>query len=269
MTAVAVTALFASAACGSSTSVSTAAPNATPATDRTSGEATDDSVAAEVPSDDTPPDDATSADPALPESPKDATGDDAMTDDPADPSLSAPPSDGMIGTANLNGETVDPRPHIIDSFAVAESYPEQIALTFTAGDPNCLAADAIATADGDQVVVALRVGITTDAMTRSCQAALFEHRMMIALTEGLDGREVVLETVDIVDDTAKEPPAQDFASTLIGMNATSAQEGAESFGYRWRVMALDGEAFMGTTDFDENRVNVAIENDVVVDAWLG
>jgi len=206
---------------------------------------------------------ATAADPAAEPTTSPEGGDNA---DPA------PAADRVIGSANMNGEVVGPQPHLITGYSIAESYPEQVAITFTAGDPNCLAADATATAAGDQVIVALRVGITTDAMARSCQAKLFDHQLSLPLTEGLDGREVVLEVVDASasnEDGAIEPPPQDFASTLIGMSDVAAQEGAESLGYRWRVMSLDGEGFAGTTDYDEQRVNVAIEDGIVVDAWLG
>lgn len=98
----------------------------------------------------------------------------------------------VIGTANLNGVVVDPQPHAIDEFVIAESYPEQIQFTFTAGDPSCTAADARAVADGDTVRVELEVGITEDALAKSCVAGEFAHTMSIALTEGLDGRTVTL-----------------------------------------------------------------------------
>ena len=98
----------------------------------------------------------------------------------------------VIGTANLNGVVLDPQPHAIDEFVIAESYPEQIQFAFTAGDPNCTAADARAVADGDTVRVELEVGITEDALAKSCVAGEFAHTMSIALTEGLDGRTVTL-----------------------------------------------------------------------------
>jgi hypothetical protein len=117
--------------------------------------------------------------------------------EPADTAAEQPidaevPADAgtVIGTANLNGTVVDPQPHPIDGFVIAESYPEQIQITFTGGDANCTAADARAVADGDIVRIELEVGITEDALTRSCVAAEFIHTMNIALTEGLDGRTV-------------------------------------------------------------------------------
>ena len=109
----------------------------------------------------------------------------------------AAPSDSgtIIGTANIGGEIVDPKPHKILSFEIAESYPEQIGVLFEAGAEPCLAATATATAVGDQVIISLEAGITTDALTKSCVAGVFDHRLSIALQEGLDGREVVLAPV--------------------------------------------------------------------------
>ncbi len=122
-----------------------------------------------------------------------AGGDD--TDSDGDTGSDGDAADGnIIGTANLNGEVVDPKPHAIDGIAIAESYPEQLMVSFTAGDENCLAADARAEAIGDDVVVTLEVGITTDAAARSCLAGEFPHTLSIALDEGLDGRSVVAAT---------------------------------------------------------------------------
>jgi len=100
-------------------------------------------------------------------------------------------SDRILGTGNLGGTVVDPQPHPIDDIAIAESYPEQLVVGFTSGDPNCTAADATATATGSTVIVTLQVGITEDALSRSCQAGDFEQTVTIALDAGLDGREVI------------------------------------------------------------------------------
>lgn len=98
----------------------------------------------------------------------------------------------LIGTANMGGEIVDPKPALIDDYVVMESYPEQIGIEFTAGAEGCTAATAQAFATADQVTIALNVGITTDALARTCPAGEFPHRLNIVLEEGLDGRELVL-----------------------------------------------------------------------------
>lgn len=116
----------------------------------------------------------------------DDTGDDDSADE-------APTGDGVpIGSGNVGGPVVDPQPYPIDSIDILESFPEQLMVNFTGGDPNCTAADATASIDGDVVLVELEVGITEDALTRSCVAGTdVEQSVTIALDEGLDGRDVV------------------------------------------------------------------------------
>lgn len=104
-----------------------------------------------------------------------------------------PTTDGgvIIGRGNVGGSVVDPQAYEIVDIVIAESDPEQLNVGFTAGDPNCLAANAIAEVVGEEVIVTLYVGITTDALTKSCLADTFEHVVTVPLTEGLDGRSVV------------------------------------------------------------------------------
>ena len=186
-----------------------------------------------------------------------------------DPDASEPPADGtVIGTANIGGEIVDPVRHAIDGLAIMESYPEQLAITFTAGAEPCLAATATAIGTAAQVVVTLDVGITTDALTKSCIADEFEYTLVIALSEGLDGREVVLAPGEDRP-PAGEPPAQPFETTLIGLSEQSAEEAAIDFGYEWRVVHRDGEDFAVTMDFIEDRINAKIIDGVVTEAFLG
>ncbi|MEE9417575.1 MAG: hypothetical protein V3V01_20010 [Acidimicrobiales bacterium] len=98
----------------------------------------------------------------------------------------------LIGSANMGGEIVDPKRTPIDSFSIAESYPEQIHVEFTGAAEGCTAATAQAFGTDDQVTVVLEVGITTDALVKTCPAGEFTHILSIALQEGLDGRDVVV-----------------------------------------------------------------------------
>jgi hypothetical protein len=111
------------------------------------------------------------------------------TDFPATPD--DVPDGETIGTANMGGLVIDPKPHAIDGIDIAESYPEQLTVTFTAGDAGCMAADAEAKVVNGEVVVYLNVGITEDALVKTCPAGDVQHQLTIALTEGLDGRPVV------------------------------------------------------------------------------
>ncbi len=225
----------------------------------------------------------------------DTIDEDAASNAPADTQVAtAEPEQGetVVGSSNMGGEIVDPKPHLIDDIAIAESYPEQLIISFTAGDEPCVAATATALASESQVRVVLEAGITTDALVKSCLAGHFPHTLTIALAEGLDGRELVTQQPDTPadgrdnsagdrqadstegaeDPAAGEegaPPAPAFETTLVGMGEQAAKEASESFGYRWRIMAIDGEELIGTADYDEGRVNVKIVSGVVTEAWLG
>jgi len=116
---------------------------------------------------------------------------------------------GSIGSGNVGGVVVSAKPHPIENISIMESYPEQLQVHFIAGDPNCTAANALAMvepsrtigAPNEIVVVSLAVGITEDAASRSCMAGEFKQSVTIALTEGLDGREVVANTLFTLDGT--------------------------------------------------------------------
>ncbi len=192
---------------------------------------------------------------------------DAPVDAP-EPSVPADIDGTLLGSDNIGGEIVDPARHAIDEILIMESYPEQLSISFTAGAEPCLAATATAIGTDTQVIVTLDVGITTDALTKSCIAVEEQHTLNIALSEGLDGRELVLADAE-EREPAGEPPAQAFETTLIGLSEASAEEAAADFGYSWRVVSRDGEDFVVTMDYSETRINATIVDGVVTDATIG
>ncbi len=149
------------------------------------------------------PADVPAADDSLPpvDEPVDPNDDAVSTDDdlplPDQPAVPWDRSDvpaDAIGAGNIGGEVVDPQPHPIVGIDIAESFPEQLMVRFSAGDPNCTAATAYAVGSGEEVVVTLVVGIQTDALSKSCLAGDVDHVINVALTEGLNGRTVVTAT---------------------------------------------------------------------------
>lgn len=56
---------------------------------------------------------------------------------------------------------------------------------------------------------------------------------------------------------------------LIGKNKYDAQKIVESHGYIFRITSENGNYYMITCDFKTNRVNVKIEDDLIVEADLG
>ena len=51
---------------------------------------------------------------------------------------------------------------------------------------------------------------------------------------------------------------------IVGMTTLDAKAYLQDIGHTMRVMILDGQSLIGTADFRSNRVNVAVEADVVV-----
>lgn len=210
--------------------------------------------------------------------PPESNGGDSGGGDPVDDDsgASAPepvsPDGVVLGSANMGGEIVDPARHAIDSLEILESYPEQLQVTFTAGAEPCLAATATAIATGTgtdtHILVVLDVGITTDALRLSCIQTVEQHSLVIPLSEGIDGRELVLAEAEerIVD---SEPPIQSFETTLIGLEEAAAREAAEAAGFEWRVVSINGDDLSVTMDFVENRINGTIVDGVVTATSIG
>jgi hypothetical protein len=62
---------------------------------------------------------------------------------------------------------------------------------------------------------------------------------------------------------------EEFAATLVGTSAEEAEAAADAAGVTYRVVMVDGEPRAVTLDYRPDRVNVAIEDDVVTEATVG
>ena len=60
-----------------------------------------------------------------------------------------------------------------------------------------------------------------------------------------------------------------FAATLVEMPVEDAETAATDAGYEFRVVSVDGEPGAATSDYREDRINVDIEDDVVVTVNIG
>lgn len=56
---------------------------------------------------------------------------------------------------------------------------------------------------------------------------------------------------------------------LIGKNKDDAQKIVENYGYSFRITSENGNDYMITCDFRTDRVNVKIEDDLIISAELG
>lgn len=74
---------------------------------------------------------------------------------------------------------------------------------------------------------------------------------------------------DETDGGSVEPMPTFATSTVVGLSELEATKVIESAGFTARVVARDGEALATTKDYRLDRVNISIENGVVVSAELG
>lgn len=60
-----------------------------------------------------------------------------------------------------------------------------------------------------------------------------------------------------------------FAVTLIGQPRGEAKAAAAAAGYEFRVLSVDGESKVGTSDYRTDRINASIEDGVVTEVSVG
>ena len=60
-----------------------------------------------------------------------------------------------------------------------------------------------------------------------------------------------------------------WLTECIGETPETVQTAVEAGGGRFRITSIDGKYFIGTRDYDLNRVNVAVVNGVVTEAHYG
>jgi len=65
------------------------------------------------------------------------------------------------------------------------------------------------------------------------------------------------------------PPDPAALTKFVGLTEQQAAAQAAANGWPYRVAERDGEQLMLTQDYNEERVNVAVQNGVVTRAWFG
>jgi hypothetical protein len=83
------------------------------------------------------------------------------------------------------------------------------------------------------------------------------------------GAEAPGSEAQVEDPTAAMEQTEQFAETVVGMSDSEAQAATEAAGYAYRVVMVDGEPLAVTMDYRPDRVNVALEDDVVTAATVG
>lgn len=56
---------------------------------------------------------------------------------------------------------------------------------------------------------------------------------------------------------------------LIGLSEIDARKIVTDNGFKLRVIRKDGKNYAGTCDLNPNRFNIAIENGIITEVWIG
>lgn len=139
---------------------------------------------------------------------------------------------------------------------------------FIGGDPNCTAASVtLLTETPDLVEVELQVGITEDAMARSCVADEFALRVELQLSESAAGK-----TLGFAQGESPEAPlvTPDLSTdSFLGLTEAEAAAIADENGITWRTVRVDEENAMVTMDYSPSRLNFEIDKGVITVVTLG
>ncbi len=211
-------------------------------------------------------DETVSASPAATDSANDDAAADAADDAPAQQN-EAPVNETEIANTP---EPVDPKLVAPTDVVPSPDSDSVLWVRFTGGDPNCTAARVtVLRATPDDVAISLEVGITEDALVKSCLAGEFDLRVAVDLGEPLAGRPVNAEQPS--GDDAEAPLITPELSTddLVGLTEAEVAALADANLFPWRVTRSDDEFFMVTEDFNPGRVNIELEDGLVVLATLG
>ena len=182
---------------------------------------------------------------------------------PAEP---LPLADG--DTVITNDVIVDPRVTTPSEVVVNPDNASELWVRFIGADPNCTAASVtVLTETPDVVEVELLVGITEDALARSCVAGEFNLRVDVPLSESAEGKQL-----GFVRPTSEEPVliTPDLTSDdFLGLTEDEALALVEENQLVSRTVRVDGEFFIVTEDFLPERLNFEFDDGVVTSVGFG
>lgn len=180
-----------------------------------------------------------------------------------------PISDAGDDTIITNDVIVDPRVTTPTELILSPEDDTELWVRFVGGDPNCTAASVIVlTETPDQVAVELMVGITEDALSRSCMAGEFNLRVEVPLNESAAAKSLSFVSAD--GDNTSTLVTPDLAlDDFVGLTIGDAEALAEDNLVPHRTVRVDGEFFAVTQDVNPGRLNFEVDDGVVSAVTLG
>lgn len=171
-------------------------------------------------------------------------------------------------TVITDDDIVDPRVTAPTEVLLNPDDPTELWVRFVGGDPNCTAASGtLLTETPDEIAIELLVGITQDALARSCVAGEFNLRVNMALNESGEGK-----PISWAQPAGEEAPfvtPELSTDDFVGLSQADAAALADENLIPNRIGRIDGEFFALTEDFNPGRLTFEIDGDVVSSAVLG
>ena len=171
-------------------------------------------------------------------------------------------------TVITNDVIVDPQVTSATELLLNPDDDTELWVRFIGGDPNCTAASVtLLTETPDIVEVELMVGITEDALARSCMAGEFNLRVDLQLNESATGK--TLFAVPGADDQPVLLTPDLSVDDFVGLTEDEATSLANENGLDNRIVRVDDEFFAVTRDFRPSRLNFEIDDGIVTVVTLG
>ena len=175
---------------------------------------------------------------------------------------------GVEDTVITNDVMVDPQVTTPSELVLNPEDDTELWVRFIGSDPNCTAAAVtILTEDPGAVQVELLVGITEDALSRSCQAGEFALRVEVPLSEPATGKSIVAVQAETDQPLLVTPDVSTDA--FRSLTEAEAAALADELALDWRVVRIDDEFFAVTEDYRPSRLNFEIEDGIVTKVTLG
>ena len=184
---------------------------------------------------------------------------------PEEPAVADPIDEEVISDFEpVNGKVTTPT-----AIVVNPDNPSELWVRFVGGAQPCTAANAtIITETPDEVAIELVVGITSDALTRSCLAGDFNLRLDVQLSEPAIGKTISWTTAEPSSEPVQVTPdltTDDF----LGLTEQEAAAIAEENIITFRVTRIDDQLFDVTEDFNPGRLNFQIDDGVITSVSTG
>lgn len=154
----------------------------------------------------------------------------------------------------------------IDELAVTDDGTA-VKIWFTGGLEECYGSKGTLVETDEVVEVLLEVG-TPPESTGACNDIGVYSVMKVQLSAPLGDRSLVAHP----ESDPNIPPGSSGGQEVgdyVGLSLEEAEMRAADSGFAFRVFWVDGEDLVVTQDYNEGRMNVAIENGVVVEFYVG